>query len=163
MFPVVKQHIKVVRDGGENKKIINTNDQSRLSTVTELFLPTLSWLKRQVQVEDNIPTKATKHNQDNHHKGKSGLQNKTVHRAAGVPLSHSVVPGSHCPGPDPSLSPRGVFPQLIEQFWFELRWNYPMELKYTGKEEKITKVEIKRNVSSLASTRATLNLSLRVF
>lgn len=55
MFPEVKHHIKVVRDGDENKKIINTNDQSRLSTFTEPFLPTLSQLKRQVQ--DNIPTK----------------------------------------------------------------------------------------------------------
>lgn len=50
MFPVVKHHIKVVRDGGENKKIINTNDQSRLSTFTEPFLPTWSQLKRQAQV-----------------------------------------------------------------------------------------------------------------
>lgn len=50
LFPVVKHHIKVVRDGGENKKIINTNDQSRLSTFTEPFLPTWSQLKRQVQV-----------------------------------------------------------------------------------------------------------------
>lgn len=50
MFPVVKHHIKAVKDGDENKKITNTNDQSRRSTFTEPFLPTLSQLKRQVQV-----------------------------------------------------------------------------------------------------------------
>lgn len=29
-----------------------------------------------------------------------------------------------------------IFPQLTEQLWFELRWNYPMQLKYRGKKEK---------------------------
>lgn len=50
MFPVVKHQTEVVKNGDENKKIINTNDQGRLSTFTEPFLPTLNQLKRQGQV-----------------------------------------------------------------------------------------------------------------
>lgn len=59
-----------------------------------------------------------------------------VHRTVDVPLSHSNVARSHSPGLDPSLDPRGVLPWMTEQFQFELRWNYSMEVKYRGKKER---------------------------